>query len=279
MRSVLRVGLVLAMVVVSVAVAGVRIQAWNPATHIYIAQKVYPTYAASRDLVYGAIAPDLSMYVPAPFSWNSAFWDTHWTAIDLRPWAWNAAQRNFAKGWFTHNEMLAADKYAHGNPPLYLAGYVTLRANLLAALAHIDTDLAHMAIETAVDLRLNNDHPEANLASWALSVAGAPPSSAQVVLTRALVWWPLQRTDFQTLMAAQTAFDNVVLLYSSKLATSTLADYGDLVEFGIWLAAQMGMTVELDDAQALFAAALAMTADYQAAVDFTIKGVKLVAPR
>jgi len=279
MRSVLRIGLVLAMVVVSVAVAGVRIQAWNPATHIYIAQKVYPTYAASPDLVYGAIAPDLAMYVPEGFSWDSAFWDTHWIAIDLRPWAWNAAQRNFAKGWFTHNEMLAADKFAHGNPPLYLAGYITLRANLLAAYAQIDPNLAHMAIETAVDLRLNNDHPEANLASWALSVAATPPSSAQVVLTRALVWWPLQRTDFQTLMAAQSTFDYVVQQYAVALGTSTLQDYDPIVTFGLALASQIDPSIEEARVRQLLAAALAMTADYQAAVDLTIKGVKLVAPR
>ena len=209
MRHSLRLGVVLVVMVVTVVLVGARIQAWNPAAHIYIAQKVYPAYAASPDLVYGAIAPDMAMYVPAGMNWDSAFWDTHWTAIDLRPWAWNAAQRTFAKGWVTHNEMYAADHYAHGYPPLYLAGYITLRANLLAAAAQIAPDLAHMAIETAVDLRMQNAHP--HLAGLAQSVASAPPSSARAVLTRAMVWWPLQRTDFQTLAVTQQAFNHVVV--------------------------------------------------------------------
>jgi hypothetical protein len=282
MKPSLRLGLVLVLMVVTVTIAGVRIQAWNPATHIYIAQKVYPAYAQRTDLWYGAIAPDMAMYVPTGLSWDSAFWDTHWTAIDLRPWAWNTAQRIFAKGWVTHNEMYGADHYAHGYPPLYLAGYVTFRANILAALAHISPDLAHYAIETAVDLRMNTT-VNSNLAVQLQGVALTPPPSAQVLLTRALVWWPLQRTDFETLAMTRAAFNGVVAAYALALMNSDLQNYDAIVGFAVWMALQMGMPGTDDELEAqvrpLLKAALDMTADYQTAVNLTIKGVSLSVPK
>jgi hypothetical protein len=78
MRSSLRLGVILMLMLVTVVCAGVRIQAWNPATHIYVAQKVYPAYGSSPYLWYGSIAPDMAMYVyPDASKWSSSFWDTH----------------------------------------------------------------------------------------------------------------------------------------------------------------------------------------------------------
>jgi len=277
----LRLCVLVGVTVVTALLAGIRIQAWNPATHIYIAQRVYPAYAASPDLVYGAIAPDMAMYVPEGLRWDSAFWDTHWTAIDLRARAWTAAQRLFAKGWVTHNEMYAADHYAHGYPPLYLAGYVTLRANILAAATGISTDLAHYAIETAVDLRIKTANP--NLALHLVSVARTPPASALAVLTRALVWWPLQRTDLQTLTATQAAFNWVVSEYASALLESDEVQYDAIVGVGVALVRAMGMPgtdAEIEaQVRQLLAAALAMTADCQTAANLTAKAVALSVPK
>lgn len=281
MRHSLRLGVLAGVMVVTAVAAGARIQAWNPATHIYIAQKVYPAYASSPDLIYGSIAPDMAMYVPAGSSWDSAFWDTHWTAIDLRLWARNANERTFAKGWVTHNEMYGADRYAHGYPPLYLAGYVTLRANILAAAASISTDLAHYAIEAAVDLRMQS--AAAYLGGQLYDVAHNPPPSALTVLTRVLVWWPLQRTDLQTLTVTQGYFNWVVAEYASALMASNLQDYDAIVDVGVALAKAMGMPgtdLEIEaQVRQLLAAALAMTADCQTAVNLTAKAVALSVPR
>jgi len=281
MKRSIRLGAVLVVILVTVVLVGARIQAWNPATHIYIAQKVYPAYEGSPDLWYGAIAPDMAMYVPAGYSWDSAFWDTHWLATDLRPWTRNSAQRVFARGWVTHNEMYAADHYAHGYPPLYLAGYVTFRANLLAAAAKISPELAHYAIETAVDLRLNTSR--LYLAGHLMNVAATPPPYVPGLLTRVFVWWPFQRTDVQTLGATQAYFNQVISAYAFALANSNLDNYEYIVDIGVLLAKQMGMPgsdVELEaQVRSLLAAALALTADCEPAINLTIKAVSLSVPK
>ncbi len=51
-------------------------QAFNSATHIYIADHVFPFAFDKVNLFYGAIAPDLSLYVYPPENWVSSFEDT-----------------------------------------------------------------------------------------------------------------------------------------------------------------------------------------------------------
>jgi len=276
MKRSIRLGAVLIVILVTVVLVGARIQAWNPATHIYIAQRVYPAYANSQDLWYGAIAPDMAMYVPDGYSWDSAFWDTHWIATDLRPWAWSAAQRTFARGWVSHNEMNGADHYAHGYPPLYLAGYITFRANLLAAAVHISPDLAHYAIETAVDLRLTGARPV--LTGQLMNVAAPPPSYVQNLLTRVFVWWPFQRTTAQTLYNTRTLFDYVVGQYAQAVAAWPIT-HVPMQNLGVAIGAQMGETVTPEQVEQLLAAALALTADCETAVSLTIKAVSLAVPK
>ncbi|MEI9477654.1 MAG: hypothetical protein WCO26_13890 [Deltaproteobacteria bacterium] len=97
-------------------------QAFNSATHIYIAEKVFPLVVDKINLYYGSIAPDLSMYVNQPQNCPDAFMETHYTTT--LPYArWDLTQRAFAKGWQTHNEKWGADFYAHGTYPNY-DGYV-----------------------------------------------------------------------------------------------------------------------------------------------------------
>jgi hypothetical protein len=288
MRSSLRLGVILALMLVTIVCAGSRIQAWNPATHIYIAQRVYPAYEDSPFLWYGAIAPDMAMYVyPDASKWSSSFWDTHWVALDLRPWASNGWERIFARGWITHNEMYGADHYAHGYPPLYLAGYITFRANLLAAFAHISTDLAHMALEAAVDIHLQTLHSEL---AWQLADAmTGPPAAMHDLLNRVFVRWPLRRTDLATLTATESYFRCVIQGctigtsaipgYASALAASSDANYGKMIEYGAFVAKTIDPSITLKQVEQLLGLAMAMTADYDAALDVTIKAVKLSVPR
>lgn len=283
MKQVVRLGVVGALVVVVVVLAGARLQAWNPATHIYIAQKVYPAYAQAPQLWYGAMAPDLSMYVPDPNAWSTAFWDTHWIAPDLRPWARTNAQRTFARGWITHNEMYGADHYAHGLPPYYLAGYVTLRANLLAKAATISPDLAHYAVETAVDILMQTRHPE--LADELMGAVPESPTLVDGLLARVFAWWPLRRTDAATLASAEYAFGNVIQGtpslpgYAIALKYSTVQDYEAMVAVGVQLQQQMGLPPDPDQVRALLAASIGMCGDYETAINLTIKAVSRVVPR
>ncbi len=283
MKRSLRLVVVVVLTLGAIALAGARIQAWNPATHIYIAQHVYPAYAQSPDLWYGAIAPDMSAYVPDPAKWPSAFWDTHWVATDLRLWARTTAQRTFARGWTTHNEMYGADRYAHGYPPMYLAGYVTIRARILAKAANISTDLAHYAVETGVDILMQTQHPE--LADQLMAAVPAPPTLVNGLLARVFVSWPLRRTDIATLASAEYAFAYViggtdgVPGYATALKFSTVQNYEAMVAVGVQLQEQMGLPPDPDQVRALLGAAMGMCADYETAVNATITGVSRLVPR
>jgi len=286
MRPRLQLGVILALILVTLVCAGVRIQAWNPATHIYIAKNVYPAHAGSFDLWYGAIAPDMAMYVyPDAAKWSSSFWDTHWTAIDLRLWAATSAQRIFAKGWMTHNEMYGADHFAHGYPPLYLGGYVTLRANILAAVADISTDLAHMAVETAIDIHMQTHHAE--LAWQVANAAPAVPSLVQGLLGRVFVNWPLRRTDRVTLTSTEQYFGCVIRGcqawgiqgYAPALALSSESDYQPMVAYGAWLAQTIDPEITAPQVAQLLGIAMALTADYEAAVNATMSAVRMSVPR
>jgi hypothetical protein len=280
MRSSFRLGVILAVMLVTAVLAGARIQAWNPATHIYIAKNVYPAYAGQPALWYGAIAPDMAMYVvPSPQPWNSSFWDTHWTATDLRLWATTTYERVFAKGWVTHAESRAADHFAHGYPPLYLAGYVTLRARILADLSPvpISTDIAHYAIETGIDILMQQKHPE--LAGELLAAIPMQPAVAGGLLKRVFVWWPLQRTTVQTLYATEGYFDQVVWQYAGALAAWNVT-HVPMQQLGQAVAAQAGVIISTDDVEALLQGAMAMCEpDIDLAIGLTIKGVSLSVPR
>ncbi len=154
-------------------------QAFNPAAHIYIAGKVakqvWPFIFDKTDFYYGTVAPDLSSYTD---NWPLGFCETHYRYIRLPyPW-WNLIQKAFAQGWQIHNEKWGADLYAHGNcqysSPCSLQncdydGYVPVQAGILAETFSASTgntilldhpDLAHFAIEVAIDLLLvdHQDH-------------------------------------------------------------------------------------------------------------------------
>jgi len=279
MRSRLQLGVILALILVTLVCAGVRIQAWNPATHIYIAKNVYPAYAGSPAFWYGAIAPDMAMYVPDGYNWASAFWDTHWTVTDLRIWATNRYERSFARGWITHNEAYAADHFAHGYPPLYLAGYVTLRARLLATLSPvaIPDDVAHYAVETAVDILMQARHPE--LAGELLAAVPQQPTVAQGLLKRAFVWWPFQRTTVQALYLSEAQFDAVAGLYAQALVAWS-SDHRLMQGLGVEIARQSGVTVTAAEVELLLQAAMAMCdRDLDLAMAVTVRAVAASVPR
>jgi len=201
----------------ALAMGATFVQDFNSATHIYIAERVFPNWFNKIDLFYGSIAPDLALYVANPEKWPTAFGDTHYNYIDLRRYAWSSAQRAFAVGWLTHNEIWGADFYAHGLFPDY-NGYVNQKAKELKKIAKekleidLDTEFAHFAIEVAIDLLLkwNDDSKlgekllEANLLrSW----------EDRNLLVRVLVWKE-RRTDWITLALRELTFRNLVGRYA-----------------------------------------------------------------
>ncbi|MEM3004492.1 MAG: hypothetical protein QXK96_04265, partial [Candidatus Bathyarchaeia archaeon] len=136
--------------------------AFNSGAHLYIAEKVFNSQ--NIDLYYGSVAPDIALYADQK-QWPLSFENTHYNFIDLRSYAWGMTQKAFANGWLSHNEAWGADYYAHIENPLsnnscatsgMYQGYVAEKACILAKQTGIDEELAHYAVETAVDLLLRN---------------------------------------------------------------------------------------------------------------------------
>jgi hypothetical protein len=92
-------------------------QSFNPATHLYIAENVFPEWGYNIDLYFGSFAPDISMYVTQAEKWPTGYEDTHRDFIDLKPSTRSQAQKAFKDGWLIHNGVWGADFYAHGNFP------------------------------------------------------------------------------------------------------------------------------------------------------------------
>jgi hypothetical protein len=265
---------------VAVVVAGARIQAWNPATHIFIAQQVYPNVADKINLSYGAIGPDLSIYVTAPDKWPSAFVDTHWLHTDLRPWAWTATQRAFVRGWKTHSEGDGADMFAHGVPDaqwVYHGGYVTEKTIALMELPILQSmpaDLVHMLVEAAVDLNLKHDVPwvSRSLVNSVVFRSWEDPD----LLTRAFVWWPLRKTDWLTLNATEVTYRQISYRYATALNKPEPENILAVATVGLELAKQVYPDLPLTEREVaglLQFVASHYCQDYQLALTATINGI------
>jgi hypothetical protein len=245
------------------------VQAFNPATHLYIAERVFPNSVQKIDLYYGSIAPDLVYYVLQPDKWPTptAFEDTHYEYINLRPYAWGPTQRAFAKGWLTHNEKWGADYYAHINP-----GYVIDKASLLSAKTGIRPEFAHYAIEVAIDLLLKRN--DAEIGEKLLKASLLRSWEDRQLLVKVLVLRG-KRTDWLTLASAELAFRNLVVRYAWALALPSPQDEQTLARLGAQLAVEMGITtVSPDDVLYLLGIAVGLCEDYYPVIEDAIEGIK-----
>jgi hypothetical protein len=281
MKRLLRFGglsLVLAM-----AFAPSHVQAFNSATHIFIAERVFPFSFDKIDLYYGSIAPDLSMYIPDDPAWSleQAFMDTHYYSLDL-PYAWwKPTQKAFAKGWKTHNEIWGADFYAHGpeyhrTDGFYIVtgynGYVVNRADELISWAlpygiSLQPELAHFAVEVAIDLLLleNNDH---YLGQKLLGAALLRSPEDLNLLGKAFP------DHLQTLILGESTFRGLVIRYATALTLPKYLRMQALGQLGVEIAAAMGAEITSQNVQAILTAAIALCApDYMDIITEAINAI------
>jgi hypothetical protein len=254
------------------------VSAFNSGTHIYIAEKVYKKLwvPVTIDLQYGSIAPDLVMFVTNPAKWDpeTAFDQTHYGFIDLRPYAWTFSQRAFARGWITHNEDWGADRYAHiacnGG-----GGYVTDKVGMLISGGYVPpeySDFAHFAVETAIDLLLQ-EHRDRFLGEKLLLANLLRNREDQNLLIRVFVWRE-KKTDLLTLVSTELNFRVLAHEYARALALSTLTNKEPLVELGVEMAERLyGLTVPAEDVRNLLNAAIGMCGDYNDVVTAAINGI------
>jgi hypothetical protein len=221
---------------------------------------------------------DIALYVANKAQWPSAFLDTHYIYMDLRPYTQNRIQTAFAKGWLTHNEEWGADHYAHIEYPLESGndGYVINKADELCKEfpTMLNPEFAHFAIEVAIDLLLKNDDPSlggkllfANLfRSW----------QDRNLLANVLVWQK-HRTNWLTLAMSELAFRNLIHQYALAFALPGQQAKDALAELGVQLASDMYGIEGVTPAQLLVilnAAINLCSVDYQDVINYTIDQIK-----
>ncbi len=227
--------------------------AMNSGAHIYVTEQVFGS--DDPDLLYGSVAPDLSLYVDPPALWETGFDDTHYDYIVLWPQGWTEPWKRFTLGWMIHNEDWGADHPSHIEYPLGSGpneGYVNQRAAFLvpAILPYIDSSLpdevrlalakeiAHNAIEFAVDVLIQQAlDPDlgSNLFEAAMYRSEEDVQRLfNILVARGKV------TDRETLFQSEQLFRAIILGYSSALASSSLDSFPDslapLALFGVQMA-------------------------------------------
>jgi hypothetical protein len=224
-------------------------QAFNPATHVYItakvAKQVFPFTFDKTNLYYGSIAPDISSYAD-PADWPNGFCETHYRFTKL-PYAWwNPIQKAFAQGWQIHNERWpwGADYYAHGTctysgscpeGACKYDGYVPEQAALLAKEFSLDENLAHFAIEVAIDVLLI-DNKDRTLGQKLLSAAlFRSPGDMDLLASVHDIG-----VGLAALTSAESTFRNLVINYATALTLPEPLRMGLLGEIGVQVANGMG---------------------------------------
>jgi hypothetical protein len=255
--------------------------AFNPATHLYIADRVLPACTSKADLFYGSIAPDMAQYADT-VKWPNSFVDTHYTYASLVGYAWGPNQKAFAIGWFTHNELNGADYYAHGiwTGNGYSGGYVTTQAGILSMQLDIPEYFAHFAIEAAIDYLMKTEHDK-TLGVKLLKANIFHSLSDAGLLTKVLVS-KNKETDWFTLISAELNFRGAINQYAAALSLPAPFDKNALVELGVQLAEQQfGITVTPEQLMYIFDASIQLchaSNYYYYAVVPAIEGIKGILP-
>jgi len=250
-------------------------RAFNPATHIFIAEKAFPGSTERLDLDYGSIAPDLALSVPDTASWETPFQDTHYNYIDLRPYARGSIQKAFARGWLTHNEAWGADHSAHkGYCGKTSLGYVIEKSQeLMLWNPDLTADFAHYAIEVAIDLLVKGDDPGIGEKLLKADLFRSPQDRR--LLARVLVWKE-RRTDWITLALVELSFRNLVGRYAMALALPSPMDKKAIVELGVELAREKyGIEVSPEELGEILEKAMALCrGDYREVIDCTVERIR-----
>ncbi len=242
--------------------------AFSQATHLYIADHVFSDAEYRNDVYYGSIGPDIDFFVKRSEKWATAYDDTHHQFVDLRPFTSNPYQMAFAKGWLTHNEEdpWGADHYAHIDP-----GYVVNKAKQLAG---VPADLAHLAIEVAVDVLLR-DNDDSQLGEKLLGAVQHHSSQDRSLLINVFVS-DEQRTDRLTLLLAEINFRQTMIQYARALALPDPDNKEALAKWGVILARRFYQANVSSDMllNVLNNAINLVKDDYKETVDAVIEGMK-----
>lgn len=281
--------------------------AWNQATHAYIADRLGARGGIDNlDEIWGSVAPDFFNYVFDPSlcpDWVSDQAQGADPATVLRVWdaARTHAQHALAFGFVSHNQTWGADHVAHtsGLRPGYEDdGYIITKAHALLGAEYqpgltfgnafaglgMDQDtallVAHVVAEYAIDIRLGGEvdpllgrklataarggtkafRPllvRAFAADYGASCFGGDTAKAASVLTTAESSW---RTEMIFLGRAISQPEPVAVQRLAERLTSVLGE--------------LGFSVPVAMGRAAITRAMALSDDYRAEIDATIRFVK-----
>ncbi|UCG39317.1 MAG: hypothetical protein JSV00_03545 [bacterium] len=273
--------IVIAVVVGPLLAAVLPAASWgiNPGAHIYVTGQVFES--EDLDLLYGSIAPDISLYVPDPVAWPTGFMDTHYTYARLWPMGWEEDWKRFALGWMVHNEEWGADYTAHiqypvgsGNP-----GYVVQKAAILAPFIPVPDpflrmEIAHNAIEFAIDVLVQESMDP--LLGVKLHVVNLSRSDRDIHGLFNVLVARGKATDRDTLFQSEQVFREIVHLYSGALASSNLLDMAPLAQVGAALAQELyGVDIPWTEVLALLELSVWLCFDdFAPFIEDTVQGIR-----
>lgn len=283
--------LVLCLVILGVLLGSSKSQAFNSATHIYIAERVFPFTFDKINLYYGSIASDISLYADME-KWPYGFCETHYRFIKLPYNWWNISQKAFAQGWQIHNEIWGADFYAHGTCENFenccdmncnYKGYVNIKAQDLAQIEEFKEylyqppyyELAHFAIEVAIDLLLL-DEKDPDLGKKLIrAVLFRSPGDFNLMAKVFVGRIDGYGTDLETLYSAESTFRNLVVRYAFALTLPDNLRMLVLGELGSEIAKNMGVEIDSKTAGDIIQAAIGLCKDdYYKLIQSAINEIK-----
>lgn len=218
---------------------------WGSAVHAYIDANLGDKGIDRHDMIYGGIAPDtFNMFFSNPSAMS------YFTAVShgLTPAAtdsvlallWNAQTKRettFAIGWYSHNNVNAADMTAHGYPYNDPNGYVIGKAIVLREILRpyvagagitmsedVFLDVSHFLVEYGADLLMR----EADRSVGALLVSASSTRSPDFPLLMADTYGPGLAAY---LSISETDARNMILTEEEK-NRQLMAAYGELLQQG-----------------------------------------------
>jgi len=308
-RSVLVLGALLA-----VMVGAKPALPWGSAVHAYVDAQLGARGLPQKDLIYGGMVPDaFTMLFEDPAAMQYLYAVTHGltpsqeaTVLPLFTGVETRRERNFALGFYSHNNVNAADQTAHGYPyndPPY--GYVVAKAHVLreilrgpiaqAGLAlpeDVLLEVSHILVEYAADLLIRDVDRSigASMIAAAAARSDAFPDLLAATYGPGLAAYlhvdPAQAEDL--IIQEEAQFRGMISVYGAALQRGDKKVLAVVVGFLAGVAQDyLGMFgVEATDEQVIplvhFGVAVAMNlcrADLMPAVEDTIEQVaKVTAP-
>jgi hypothetical protein len=271
----MRMRMVVWLVLVALVCSAVPALAWGTGAHLVIAKGVAEALGVTGlpktlalQVAYGAIAPDFAWVAWEPLS-DELGAATHFDPGYVEPWerATTTAQRAFAYGFLSHNNVWGADFWAHSASPFEAGdGYVIDRAAAATALG-VPPEAAHDYVEVAIDLLLDQEFPEYQLGNVISRAASSRSGQIPDLLVRC--YRDVPGASGPMIRLLESTFRAGVITYGQSLALPTGADDAAMAA-ALSVAHGVGPAESALYLEAAKLVCLDPWADYLSAIDATV---------